>query len=507
MTTIDTLPDDVLLEIFDVFRLSRSDSELRNKPVWNWHILVHVCRRWRQVAFASPIRLDLLLLCTYGTPVRRDLGCWPAFPIFIDYDNGRSFSQDSIFEDDVVAALEHPSRVRHINLMVTNPLWRKLAPLMQEPFPALTHLSISSVGGNLPLLPSGFLGGSAPCLREVWFDGMPILALPTLLSSTSNIVNLILFDPDALPTGIISPEALVTGLAMLPRLNHLSIGFVPSGLHDYWPIHVSSKTRVVLPALTSFFLEGEPTFLEDLVSQIDTPMLNWADITYRDFSGDPIPQLFELLKRSHLNLSQFTDAKICIDDCDTISIFFGPRVDPEVFPITIHVKCDGIDYQASCMAQVLSQTSAMLLNVVDLEIKAGRDWRLESFQELEDVNWLNLLRPFTAANRLHVSKEFAVWVTLSLEETTASQVLPALNLLFLESRYILRIEELFALLRNRGCPNRPFTILHYEAPNSKLENLRMSTSVGDRQTSLVWSNTTLEQSYVVTHTTTNDDFL
>ncbi|KAI0291180.1 hypothetical protein B0F90DRAFT_1779209, partial [Multifurca ochricompacta] len=53
--------------------------------MWEWHRLTHVCRRWRYLIFASPHRLDLRLLCTNGTPVRRTLDCWPALPISIQY--------------------------------------------------------------------------------------------------------------------------------------------------------------------------------------------------------------------------------------------------------------------------------------------------------------------------------------------------------------------------------------------------------------------------------------
>jgi hypothetical protein len=50
--TIDILPDDALLEIFDFYL---GETEWTNR----WHILVHVCRRWRLVVFGSPRRLNL----------------------------------------------------------------------------------------------------------------------------------------------------------------------------------------------------------------------------------------------------------------------------------------------------------------------------------------------------------------------------------------------------------------------------------------------------------------
>ena len=76
------LPDDVLIEVFDFYREEYEDENL-DILVWGWIILVHICRSWRQVVFASPIHLDLKILCTSGTPVRKNIGIWPALPIVI----------------------------------------------------------------------------------------------------------------------------------------------------------------------------------------------------------------------------------------------------------------------------------------------------------------------------------------------------------------------------------------------------------------------------------------
>jgi hypothetical protein len=56
-------------------------TEFQN--VNEWHTLVHVCRRWRDLVFASPRRLNLRLLCRKDTPVREMLDIWPALPIVI----------------------------------------------------------------------------------------------------------------------------------------------------------------------------------------------------------------------------------------------------------------------------------------------------------------------------------------------------------------------------------------------------------------------------------------
>jgi F-box-like len=52
--TIDLLPDDVFLDVFDYFVKPFQEIE-------GWLALVHVCRRWRTVIFGSPHRLKLQL--------------------------------------------------------------------------------------------------------------------------------------------------------------------------------------------------------------------------------------------------------------------------------------------------------------------------------------------------------------------------------------------------------------------------------------------------------------
>lgn len=79
-----------------------------------WIILVHVCRRWRYIVFASPRRLNLQLLVKAKTPVKKMLDIWPAFPIVISPEIGNADSVE--IADNVIAALEHPDRVSRISL-------------------------------------------------------------------------------------------------------------------------------------------------------------------------------------------------------------------------------------------------------------------------------------------------------------------------------------------------------------------------------------------------------
>ncbi|KAI0295427.1 hypothetical protein B0F90DRAFT_1148160 [Multifurca ochricompacta] len=139
--TISSLPDDVLLEIFNRHRLFTLNGP--TDDMWEWHRLTHICRRWRYLIFASPRRLDLRLLCTDGTPVRRTLDCWPALPISIQYGRVMERTPPALKdEDNIITALEHPARTYKIKLFLTKSLFDKLAALKQQPFPALEYFSL-----------------------------------------------------------------------------------------------------------------------------------------------------------------------------------------------------------------------------------------------------------------------------------------------------------------------------------------------------------------------------
>ena len=151
----DVLPDNVLLEIFDAYRVLSGSSGC---STWQF-ILVNVCRRWHEITFASPFRLFINLHCTYGIHVKKFLGGQPAFPITIDYTHGRGI--DLSDEDNLLAALELCDRLHHLCLRITDKQLANLDTVIQKPFPMLTRLQLSRKKWPELVLPRGFLGGFA----------------------------------------------------------------------------------------------------------------------------------------------------------------------------------------------------------------------------------------------------------------------------------------------------------------------------------------------------------
>jgi hypothetical protein len=437
-TTISILPDDVLLETF-IFCLRRAHEALYSCML-AWHRLVHVCRRWRQIIFSSPRRLSLQLLCTHGTPVRKNLGCWPAFPITIDYHvhwnpgSGKNFLPN---EDNMIAALEHPGRVRCVKLALPSSLLARVAAVMREPFPILTllRLSKSSEDRNVSTLPNTFLGRSAPCLREIYLEGIPLPTLPTLLSSANDLVNLQLH---SIPNnGYISPAAMVTGLAALTRLKTLSIRFQSSVFRFHNSDRTPPLARIVLPSLTLFGFRGNSEYLEDLVAQIDAPRLVFSRITYFNQLIFQVPQLSRFITRAeNLGPAPFRHAQVGLGGGKVYISFVCEQGSPFKSYLFLQISCRGLDWQVSCLAQILSQSSPILSHVAHLSVHAHclqPGWK----HDMVHSDWLDLLRPFVVVETLLVSRQLAGHVALAFQQVTGetvTELLPALHLLCLEGQ-------------------------------------------------------------------------
>jgi hypothetical protein len=155
-----------------------------------------------------------------------------------------------------------------------------LVTVMQEPFPAMDFLSlqIDESRGPGPVPPNTFLGGSSPYLRLLHLTNIPFPTLPRLVLSSNELVNLHLLQ---IPhSGYISPEAMAVCISALNSLTRLSIGFKsPASRPDPITRHPPPLTHAVLPALTKFYFHGVSEYLEDVMAQINAPLLRAMEIT------------------------------------------------------------------------------------------------------------------------------------------------------------------------------------------------------------------------------------
>ncbi|KAI9443723.1 hypothetical protein F5148DRAFT_269890 [Russula earlei] len=427
--TIERLYDDVLLEIFDFYIYGTRGYD-------GWHILVHICRRWRNVVFASPRRLNLQLVCTQGRPVEKTLDLWPALPIIIQDDEKRSTRKGA---KNIMAALKCRHRIRQIALRVVPALLSEgFAAVMQKRFPALKVLTlVLARGAPTPIFPPKFLGGYTPRLRAFSAEGISFPALPRLLLSARHLVHLSLWDIPR--SGYISPEAMVACLSTLSKLEILGLMFKFPRVRPNRAIRRPAPlTRSVLPALTTFEFKGVNEYLEYLVARIDAPLLHKITITF-----------FNQLIFDNSQLARFLNCAEEFKAFDHAEIFFSTRtVDVQLsrqtnlkadyrdharFELTI--SCREPEWQLSSLAQVCNSSLSLFAALERLDIHGGSPQRWQD--DMESAQWLELLHPFTTVKDLHLHQKLSLYVMHALQDLSGqsvTEVLPALQNIFLGSK-------------------------------------------------------------------------
>ncbi|KAH9028356.1 hypothetical protein EDB85DRAFT_2276398 [Lactarius pseudohatsudake] len=407
--TINILPDDILLEIF-AFCLPDPHASLDS---------IRRMRVWQ----------------------RLNLGLWPDFPLTVVFDDPKD-------QDDFIAALEHPGRVRRIDIFSICPDVFEVVEAMRVPFPALTHLELTGPEHNdhdpdVLDLPDEFLGGSAPCLQHICLENISFPGLPTLLLSARDLVSLQLesVPPTYSDYGHISPEEMVSSLAVLTKLRTLSIYRYPSEDSEPSPIPSDEQRRrpdppmlAVLPALTQFVFGRDFEYLEDLVAQIDAPRVEDVSIEY-SMNEVQTRQLSQFVGRSNLKRAEFRRAQVTFY-LDSVYIKFDlPQGECLHAKFLIKTILDDAPIVSPVLyvVHVLGQLVAMTSSVGHLRV-SSRDFTIprQVGQDLLKSELLPLLRLFFAVEVLEVSGGLAGCIASALEDTAEETLLPALQLLWLE---------------------------------------------------------------------------
>jgi hypothetical protein len=148
------------------------------------------------------------------------------------------------------------------------------------------------------IIPDLFLGGSAPCLQTLFLSGIPFPGLPKLLSTAADLVDVQLCKIP--PSGYFAPKTLVTCLSTLTSLESLCLEFKSPG-----PCSVKESRHPLLPT----YFQGVSKYLEEVVAQIDAPLLNGLVIIFVKQLIFDTPQLTQFI--SHTPLLKAYD-KACV---------------------------------------------------------------------------------------------------------------------------------------------------------------------------------------------------
>jgi hypothetical protein len=413
--TINMVPDVALIEIFD-FYMSEALDHAFGYDSEAWIILAHVCQKWRDIIFGSPLRLNVRLRFRAGRSVRVMLDTWP--PLSIDIWGSGS--------GNIVAALEHNDRIHKIDLGYCSKSYVEQAfAAMQNPFPSLTELAVQVDEMEGLVVPDLFLGGSAPLLRSLRLRSIlfPPPVLRKLLLSATDLVEIRIW---RIPnSGLISPEAVVACLSALTRLEEFELGFL-SSLYS-GSRRAPPSTRCVLPALTSLRFNGPCQYLERLIAPIDSPLLDNLDIILFNQPVPDAPQLAQFVDRTP-KLKALREAHVFFDGADIfVSLTWTRRRG-------LHFR---IRYMVSIPVMVQLCTSSFLRTLIPMMKHLYIDSNM-GFYWLDDVGCsqlLDLLRPFTTVEDLYLSQLVSPHMVTALHGIIGegmTEVLPSLQNLFLE---------------------------------------------------------------------------
>ena len=457
--TVDILPDDVLLVIFDYY-VAEADEVCEYYE--EWQILVHVCQKWRYVVFQSPLRLNIRILCSARTRVREKLALWPPLPIVIQQ---YGFSTSKCAEDNIIAALGRNDRVCQIALIIPGSLLESIFAAMQKTFVTLKHLWLNATDGRAPLVPNSFLGESASHLQRLSLIRIPFL-FPVLRKLLLSAPNLVILSLRNIPhSGYLSPEAMVTCLSTLTRLKLLDIGFESPPSRPPWEGRYPPPTRSVIPALTELTFFGVSEYLEDLVARIDAPLLNQLHIIFfhQLIFDSPQLQLAQFLSRSP-KFKAYDEARVTFSD-SRAAISLPERDNPG---LQLEISCRRSDWQLSSLAQVCASSfpQALIPMLENLYILEDVSLRPRWQDDLKNSQWLELFHPFTTVKNLYLSQEFTPRIVPALQELVGervSEVLPNLESVFLEDLRESGIvpEAMRQFIAARQLSSRPIAISHW----------------------------------------------
>jgi hypothetical protein len=406
------------------------------------------------------------------------LDIWPTLPIVVEtrsweprkrpwpWNWNRRRKDPEEKAGNIVAALKYRDRVCQVTLCnLSLFLLDVITGMMQESFPALTYLELQLAEESALVLADSFLGGYAPRLQSLILQGIPFPALPKLLLSTNNLIDLrLLFIPHS---GYISPEEMVTCLSSLTRLELFYLGFrSPQSRPDTSSQQSSSLTRIDLASLTNLFIHGASEYVEDFMARINAPRLQHIGISFFNRLLFDIPQLTRFIGcLEHFKVRHQAAVKFW---SNFAFVVLSP-LENTVGGVTLvlYVSCSRSEWQLSSLTEVctsvLPLTSSLeRLNFMEEKILPGH-WP----DDMEDAQWLEFFRPFVAVKVLYLSAGLGVrvaWALQELDRERAAEVLPSLQSVFIEGSQLRRAldEGMSRFITARRLSGHPVAVHHWE---------------------------------------------
>jgi F-box-like len=428
--TINRLPDDVLLEIFDSYRQSTDQYDHQWRKKYAWFNLAHVCRRWHAVMFASSSRLDLNIVLGPVNPNHIKTILSGHLPIIIDYlfwSGSGEATGSALWR--LRAALGHRDRVREISFAARGVAFRKFIRAANHHFPALESLVL-----RFPLdlecdIPATFLRGpdqSDLRLRRLGLSGdgsLTTFASGLLLSATALTdltlgitTNATVFDP----LQALSLLAYLKGMQCLRSLDLTTLYDSRDILSQPPP---TPKDIVTLSKLTRFHYSGPSTFLNKFMSGLSAPSLQ--DARFELCTSSPLFYLSRVIEEVR---EEFRSVSVAFDGMghfDILSSTHSGKIDHSKPSFRFNVN-----HAPYSIGSINSTPSTKFAAVEELAINFP-SWNIMNLTRWKQIFSLrDFLRQFRSVRVLRVNPfgPFMQEVGLHLQENDDGEViLPVLE--------------------------------------------------------------------------------
>ncbi|KAI0262000.1 hypothetical protein BC834DRAFT_893569 [Gloeopeniophorella convolvens] len=409
-TTIHSLPDTALLEIFYAYR---DNNIARYMAYWRrqwWNILpAHVCRRWREVILASPKSLRLRMLCGVHLPMVDILCHSPPFPLIVNsLDFGPALSSEQV--DALILTLGHVDRLYKVSLNTTPEVLDKFVASVRGEASNLKHLHLESPANTT--LPALFPLINAPKLCTVYLSGVfpPLIRFPHVVKFDFSIQS-----DEALDVNWL--RELVECIRSMLRLEHLDLDLPERA----FPPFVTERTS--LPVLLQLTLSGSGSHLQAFADAFDAPLLSTMSI---ELSDSWTPLVAPSLPRFFGNAPRLK--------CKTVHIGLTRSIIlVEAYPhrgerIDLKIYHESADLETSITT--LTDALGYICGEVETLIFGFR--LFEPFEEAEDLvgevaesqHWRSMLKPFKSVKKLRIDGIASLPVAQALKENGFTEILP-----------------------------------------------------------------------------------
>jgi hypothetical protein len=409
--------------------------------------------------------MDMSLHLTYDFPPIGNLSYLPPVSLFINYsDTTKTMAQKD--EDNILRGLEQDGFVRRVVLHAPSSSLNIWLELMNKPFPKLGQLSLLSTGTTTedmtPVIPKTL---QAPGLRRLSLHGIGLPKGLPLLSSTIALSTLFL-------TGIrascyFSPGDLVIQLQGLAHLEELTIGFAT-------PIPLPSRERellprpippVTLPTLRRFTFRGLSVYLDNLVAQIDAPLLERLNLTLLFEVAFTLGNLTEFIRGTEGLGCLVAQVKF---NKDGVHMDAGHKnwgsYEWDITKLSLQVNCEPLDWQIDAATLVCSALGTVVSNIEELglDLEEGgmpSDWG----KRLDKTLWQELLWPFIGMKKLHIGESLTLELSIALEglEWVEGLILQELQELEVTLQNDRATSALTKFFETREAMGRPVRLLTY----------------------------------------------